>query len=521
MSSKEEATRKKHPRKELDRNASQTLQEQLAEDLIGQIERDFYRKGDRFPSLRALADYYGVSRETSKFALEILEKRGYVEIRRGKGAYVLGERIRPNAWGHRSRRDGALDSDELAGSRQFGKFEQIGGAVGSGIAGMIEEGVSKTGNLGIIIDLGDAESRTDDLQIVYGQLQRYLDEEACEKSYQVLTAYINFDQEGAPARVARMLDKVDGVLVLGMVNQRLYRRLTKISVPVVSIMASLDITDIDDVGINNRKSSYRAVGHLLERGYRQIVQIDGPNRSSLAEQRCKGCFEAVADFNALEQKRTEAGSAQKAHISAERGAVRLKKFSKGDFVRHTGDLAVWDDSDHSGLKKTEQARSVSQDLKMEKMIISNGDNRVKQAFADCIHAYGWSAEAASRVFSDFIKERIEADRKFRQGFYAGDEELSVGLSARWGVAAVNDVTAAGVLQACRELGLEIPQDVGIIGGKNTSISSSIDPPMSSLECHFPELARLSLERLLQRIQGLSVPPVRMELTADVVQRSST
>src|SRR5690554_2839480 len=64
------------------------LYEQLKEALCARIRNGEFKPGDRIPSETELADEAGVSRITSKRALEELAQDGWVYRIRGKGTFV-------------------------------------------------------------------------------------------------------------------------------------------------------------------------------------------------------------------------------------------------------------------------------------------------------------------------------------------------------------------------------------------------------------------------------------------------
>ncbi|AEJ42516.1 regulatory protein GntR HTH [Alicyclobacillus acidocaldarius subsp. acidocaldarius Tc-4-1] len=61
---------------------------EISEEIRRQIEEGVFRPGDRLPTLRELADRFGVSRATVREALSALRGQGLVEFRHGTGTYV-------------------------------------------------------------------------------------------------------------------------------------------------------------------------------------------------------------------------------------------------------------------------------------------------------------------------------------------------------------------------------------------------------------------------------------------------
>lgn len=66
--------------------------------------------------------------------------------------------------------------------------------------------------------------------------------------------------------------------------------------------------------------------------------------------------------------------------------------------------------------------------------------------------------------------------------------------------ASNDIAAAGAMMAVKELGLKVPEDVGIVGFSNWQFSSMIDPPLSSVEQPGFEMGEKATAMLLEMIE---------------------
>ena len=63
---------------------------QIAEQIIELIRRGELKPGERLPSEREMAQLFDTSRPTVREARSALELAGVVEIRVGKGVFVLG-----------------------------------------------------------------------------------------------------------------------------------------------------------------------------------------------------------------------------------------------------------------------------------------------------------------------------------------------------------------------------------------------------------------------------------------------
>ncbi|MGH3192628.1 MAG: GntR family transcriptional regulator [Streptosporangiaceae bacterium] len=79
---------------QVDHDSSVPLYLQLAAILRRQIEAG--ELVSRVPSVRTLAQEYGVSHITAGKALSVLREEGLIESVRGKGAYVIRPRLVPH-----------------------------------------------------------------------------------------------------------------------------------------------------------------------------------------------------------------------------------------------------------------------------------------------------------------------------------------------------------------------------------------------------------------------------------------
>ena len=67
-----------------------TLPEKTADALSDYLYQENYRVGQKLPNELELAERFDVSRGTLRRAVEILQERGILEVRRGSGTYISG-----------------------------------------------------------------------------------------------------------------------------------------------------------------------------------------------------------------------------------------------------------------------------------------------------------------------------------------------------------------------------------------------------------------------------------------------
>jgi DNA-binding LacI/PurR family transcriptional regulator len=88
---------------------------------------------------------------------------------------------------------------------------------------------------------------------------------------------------------------------------------------------------------------------------------------------------------------------------------------------------------------------------------------------------------------------------------------------------LNDTLGLGVLRALREEGRRIPDDVAVIGFDNIDESKYSVPSMSTVDTGRDEIARIAVDRLIERIneKGERRPPETFKPDFRIVRREST
>jgi LacI family transcriptional regulator len=87
----------------------------------------------------------------------------------------------------------------------------------------------------------------------------------------------------------------------------------------------------------------------------------------------------------------------------------------------------------------------------------------------------------------------------------------------------NDYTAVGALQALREAGLRVPEDISLAGFDNIPLASAVSPALTTVSQPTEEEGRLAAEFLITRIERPHEEIARRELTLEcnLIVRAST
>lgn len=108
-----------------------------------------------------------------------------------------------------------------------------------------------------------------------------------------------------------------------------------------------------------------------------------------------------------------------------------------------------------------------------------------------------------------------------EGAYADMKELlASGIPLAEAYFADNDWIASGAMRTFGEAGIRIPEDVSIIGFDDVPICSFLSPPLTTMHVYKHALGALAIEQLLNKINATSRTPIKTELSATLVERSS-
>jgi LacI family transcriptional regulator len=86
--------------------------------------------------------------------------------------------------------------------------------------------------------------------------------------------------------------------------------------------------------------------------------------------------------------------------------------------------------------------------------------------------------------------------------------------------AYNDMMAFGAIQAIKEKGLRIPQDIGLIGYDDIPFGSLINPPLTTVKVKKQNLGVESVKLLLSRINGIRKKTKKIMLDVELIIRET-
>ncbi len=223
------------------------MYEQIYSDLLNKIQCGIFVQGDKLPSEKELSEEYGVSRITSKRALDMLAENQYITRSRGKGSFVDG-----------------TQSDAFARD----VFSE-------------ERTIPKRPLIGIVFDAFGSD---------FGSgLLRSIELECRRKGYDMLfrCSYGNIEEENEAIRRALLLG-VKGLILMcaqGEVYNNMILQLVMDKFPMVLIDRQMKGIPIPCVKTDNYSASKKLTQILISRGHKKIcfVSHSFSNTSTISE----------------------------------------------------------------------------------------------------------------------------------------------------------------------------------------------------------------------------------------------
>jgi LacI family transcriptional regulator len=86
--------------------------------------------------------------------------------------------------------------------------------------------------------------------------------------------------------------------------------------------------------------------------------------------------------------------------------------------------------------------------------------------------------------------------------------------------ASNDMSAFGAMDAARERGLRIPEDISIIGFDDIPQASFVYPKLTTVRQPLEQMGQIAVKLLLEQIEDQSRPPQRIALATQLIIRDS-
>ncbi|CAH1216304.1 Catabolite control protein A [Paenibacillus plantiphilus] len=179
-----------------------------------------------------------------------------------------------------------------------------------------------------------------------------------------------------------------------------------------------------------------------------------------------------------------------------------------------------DDADYSVNYDDEQAA-----YEAASYLIGQGHERIAT-----ISGLIGSAPALAR-FNGYYKAVMENHLTFEPSYiktgnwqYDSGYELAKELlsleSRPTAIMAMNDLMAGGVLDACRDMGIKVPEEVSVIGFDNREFSFYYTPKLTTVDLPLRQMGKKSIDVIVDLIHGNSVEERKYKLDCQLIVRNT-
>lgn len=137
------------------------------------------------------------------------------------------------------------------------------------------------------------------------------------------------------------------------------------------------------------------------------------------------------------------------------------------------------------------------------------------------------AEGVRRAFSESQlvfddAAVIRTGDSFEDGYRQATELFSSRDPLPTAVTCYNDLVALGVMKALTELGIDVPEEVSVVGFDDLAILDYFPMPLTTVHVPKVEMGRRAAEMLIHTIESDTKPPIeKIPLQASLVERAST
>lgn len=134
--------------------------------------------------------------------------------------------------------------------------------------------------------------------------------------------------------------------------------------------------------------------------------------------------------------------------------------------------------------------------------------------------------ALSDLGIDFDDSLVLRETNGPDSFYQLTKEAMSLVEPPDAIFATSDPKAFVILHALHDLNIQVPQDVALIGFDNVSLSSMVEPPLSTVSQPLRDMGAMAATSLIRQINhksefGTLPPPVSSVLRTDLIIRRST
>ncbi len=134
-----------------------------------------------------------------------------------------------------------------------------------------------------------------------------------------------------------------------------------------------------------------------------------------------------------------------------------------------------------------------------------------KGYKDALHSAGQPFDKTLVTRGDFMQP----------GGFAGGKKLLSLPQIPTAIFAASDLMAFGVLEAVREQGLRVPEDIAVVGFDDIPMASQVYPPLSTVRQPLYGMGVVAAQMMITMLRGTSPPHNRITLPTELIVRATT
>jgi LacI family transcriptional regulator len=115
---------------------------------------------------------------------------------------------------------------------------------------------------------------------------------------------------------------------------------------------------------------------------------------------------------------------------------------------------------------------------------------------------------------------VEGDWSQTTGFALTQHLLNID-SPPTAIVASNDVTAFGVMDAVKDAGLRVGEDISVVGFDDIGMASSVYPALTTVRQPMEDMGEAAVELVVALMEDRPVPMIQRQFSTELVVRHST
>jgi DNA-binding LacI/PurR family transcriptional regulator len=139
---------------------------------------------------------------------------------------------------------------------------------------------------------------------------------------------------------------------------------------------------------------------------------------------------------------------------------------------------------------------------------------------DRIQGYREAIEEEGIPYDDMLVKHSYIGFRNEESGYRNAKELLHSAKPPTAIMASTDSIALGIYKACHEQGLDVPDDISVLGYDDLPYSRSLIPPLSTIHQPKYEMGEKAAELLLERMRGERDEARKEILESELIERSS-